>query len=126
MKKLVFCVIVTALMLPGVVRAQEDIKGENSSLMLEELVVTAGRVEEKKKEITSNITVIDEAEIKISSAMNLGDLLAEKGIGTIKKYPGALTAIGIRGLRTETHGNDLMGRVLVLLNGHRAATGNLR
>jgi len=92
---------------------------------LEEVVVTAGRVEEKKKEITSNVTIIDEEEIKSSSARDLGDLLAEKGIGHIQKYPGALSAVGIRGFRTETHGNDLMGHVLILLNGRRAGTGNL-
>ncbi len=92
---------------------------------LEEMVVTAGRVKEKKKEITSYVIIIDEQEIKDSSARDLGDLLAEKGVGHVKKYPGALTAVGIRGFRTETHGNDLMGHVLILLNGRRAGTGNV-
>ncbi len=45
---------------------------------MEQTVVTAGRVEEKKREITSNITVIDEEEIKKSSATDLGDLLIQK------------------------------------------------
>jgi vitamin B12 transporter len=87
--------------------------------------ITAGRVEEKKKEITTNVTIIDEEEIKNSSARDLGDLLAEEGIGHIHKYPGTLTSIGIRGFRTESHGNDLMGYVLILLNGRRAGTGNV-
>ncbi|MCK4469830.1 MAG: TonB-dependent receptor [Desulfobacterales bacterium] len=91
---------------------------------LEEVVVTAGRVKEKKKEITSNITIIDEEEIKNSSAKDLGELLTEKGIGHSQRYPGALNAIGIRGFRTETHGNDLEGHVLILVNGRRAGTGN--
>jgi vitamin B12 transporter len=91
---------------------------------MEEVVVTAGRVKEKKKEITSNITIIDEEEIKNSSAKDLGELLTEKGIGHSQRYPGALNAIGIRGFRTETHGNDLEGRVLILVNGRRAGTGN--
>ncbi len=125
MKKLVCCVIViTALMLPGVVQAQEDVKGENSISMLEETVVTAGRVEEKKKEITSNITVIDEEEIKMSSATDLGNLLIQKGLGHSHKYPGGLTPIGIRGFRSETHGIDLKGYVIILLDGHRVSTGN--
>jgi vitamin B12 transporter len=85
---------------------------------------TAGRVKEKKKEITSNITIIDEEEIKNSSAKDLGELLTEKGIGHSQRYPGALNAIGIRGFRTETHGNDLEGHVLILVNGRRAGTGN--
>ena len=125
MKKLLSCaaglLVFMFFALPVPLFAQEG----SNSVTMEEVVVTAGRVEEKKKEITSNVTIIDEQEIKMFSATSLGDLLAAKGIGSIKKYPGALTSIGIRGLRTETHGNDLMGRVLVLLNGRRAATGNL-
>lgn len=97
---------------------------ESDTVTMEEVVVTAGRVKEKKKEITSNVTIIDEEEIKNSSARNLGDLLIEKGIGHTHKYPGGLTPIGIRGFRSETHGIDLKGYVIILLDGHRVATGN--
>ncbi len=90
-----------------------------------ELVVTSSRVEEEKKSVTSSITVIGKKEIEESPAKDLGELLAEKSIGHIQKYPGTMTSVGIRGFRTETHGNDLMGKVLVLLNGRRAGTGNL-
>ncbi len=100
--------------------AEEEIK-----YYLGEIVVTSERVEEKIGEITSTVTVIDGEMIKRSSARDLGDLLAEKGIGHIQKYPGTLTTIGIRGFRTETHGNDLKGHVLILLNGRRAGTGNV-
>jgi len=106
------------LVLPGFSEAKEIEE-------IEEMVVTASRVEEPKKEITTNVSVIDQDAIKISSAQNLGDLLAERAGIYIKKYPGALTSVGIRGFRTETHGNDLKGHVLVLLDGRRAATGNL-
>lgn len=113
------------LVLPGFGMANEGQAGEESLATLEEVVVTAGRVKEKKKEITTNVTVITEEEIRNSSALDLGDLLAEKAIGHIQKYPDALTSVGIRGFRTETHGNDLMGHVLILLNGRRAGTGNV-
>ncbi|MBW2105126.1 MAG: TonB-dependent receptor, partial [Deltaproteobacteria bacterium] len=123
MKKwFVVSMLLAVLAMPEFSQAKEK---EKAVTTLEEVVVTAGRVEEKKKEITSNVTIIDEEEIKSSSARDLGDLLAEKGIGHIQKYPGALSAVGIRGFRTETHGNDLMGHVLILLNGRRAGTGNL-
>lgn len=115
-------IILVGLMLPVFGTAQE---GTKEVTTLEEVVVTAGRVEEEKKDITTNITVIDEEGIMASSASDLGELLAEKGIGHIQKYPGALTSIGIRSFRTETHGNDLMGHVLILLNGRRAGTGNV-
>lgn len=93
--------------------------------VLEQVVVTASRVKEKKKEVTLNVSVINEEEIRNSSAKDLGDLLAEKGIGHIQKYPGTLTSVGIRAFRTETHGNDLESYVLVLVDGRRAGTGNL-
>jgi len=93
--------------------------------MLEQVVVTASRVKEKKKDVTANVTVIDEEEIKNSSAKDLGELLAEKGIGDVRQYPGILTSVGIRGFRTDTHGNDLQSHVLILIDGRRAGTGNL-
>jgi vitamin B12 transporter len=126
MKKWLGCLAVCmALFVPGLSQAEDVQKDKEIVSTMEEVVVTAGRVEEKKKEITSNVTIIDEEEINNSSARDLGDLLAEKGIGHIQKYPGNLISIGIRGFRTETHGNDLKGHVLILLNGRRAATGNV-
>ena len=123
MKKLyVISVALVMLSSSWFVHAQEEKKGVTA---LEEVVVTATRVEEKKKEITTNVTVIDEEEIRRSSAKDLGDLFAEKSIGHIQKYPGALTSFGIRGFRTEALGNDLEGYVLVLVNGRRAGTGNV-
>lgn len=119
MKKWFFlCLGVAVLALPGFSEAKEIEE-------IEEVVVTASRVKEPKKEITTNVSVIDQDAIKISSARNLGDLLAERAGIYIKKYPGVLTSVGIRGFKTETHGNDLKGHVLVLLDGRRAATGNL-
>jgi len=93
--------------------------------LLKEVVVTASRTKETKREVTSNVTIITSKEIALSPAANVGDLLSEKGIGHIQKYPGGLTSIGIRGFRTATHGNDLMGHVLILVDGRRAGTGNV-
>ncbi len=98
---------------------------ENEQTLMDEVVVSAGRVEESKKDLTIGMTVINSEDIERSSASDLGDLLSEKGGIYIKKYPGALTSIAIRGFRTETHGNDLKGHVLVLLDGRRVATGNV-
>lgn len=98
---------------------------ENTGVTLDEMVVTAGRMEEPRTKITSNITIIPGTEIKMSASRNVGDLLAEKNMGHIQKYPGASIAAGIRGFRTDTHGNDLQSHVLVLIDGRRAGTGNL-
>lgn len=95
------------------------------STMMDEVVVTASRFEESKKDVSANVRVISRNEIMQSAGRSVADLLAEKGLGHIQKYPGALTSIAIRGFRTDTHGNDLQGHVLVLLDGRRAGTGNL-
>jgi vitamin B12 transporter len=89
------------------------------------LTITASRVPQKTSGVSANLMVIDREELDRVAADNVGDLLAEKGLGHVQKYPGALTTIGIRGFRTETHGNDLQGHVLILLDGRRAGTGNL-
>jgi len=100
-------------------------KTANATVSLDEVVVTAGRFKELKREVTSNISVIDEREIALSPSSDLGELLAEKNIGFINKYPGTSTSFGIRGFRTSALGLDLEGRVLVLLDGRRIGTGNV-
>ncbi len=98
---------------------------QDEPLSLGEIVVTATRSEQPLSHISSNVTIITREEIEASAARTVGELLAEENMGHIQKYPGALTSIGIRGFRTDTHGNDLQSHVLVLLDGRRAGTGNL-
>jgi vitamin B12 transporter len=104
--------------------AEEAKKDRKKIPMMDEVFVTAGRVEEPIKELTTNVTIIDSETIERSPYIELGDVLGEQGI-RIRKYPGSLTSVGIRGFRTESMGNDLKGYALVLLNGRRAGTGNV-
>ena len=123
MKKLIILIALTVLLtMPGLSKAQNE--ESPITTKLEEVVVTASRVKEKKKEITTNVTIVDKEEIEASSATDLGDLLAETGIGHIHKYPGVSTSVGIRGFRTDCIGVDLAGHVLILIDGRRAGTGN--
>ncbi len=121
MNKKVFVVVMASLLCSKGLMAEE----QPMSVMGEEMVVTSSRIEERKRDMTSNVTIIGKNEIEQSSAKDLGELIAEKNIGYVHKYPGTMTSVGIRGFRTESHGNDLMGKTLVLLNGRRAGTGNL-
>ncbi|WP_353684571.1 TonB-dependent receptor [Thermodesulfovibrio sp. 3907-1M] len=92
---------------------------------LDEIVVTATRIEEPKKDVPYSVQVITQEEIKNSTAKNAGDLITESAIGHIHKYPGLLTSkIGLRGFWTDLF-DDLKSRVLVLINGNRAGTVNL-
>ncbi|MFW6011234.1 MAG: TonB-dependent receptor plug domain-containing protein [Desulfosalsimonas sp.] len=105
--------------------AQQEAEEEDSVISLDEVVVTGQRIKEPVREVDASVTLLEEEEIRISSAKDLGDLLAEENIGHIQKQPGNLTSIGIRGFRGDTTGNDLQGNVLILLNGRRAGTGNV-
>ncbi|MDR1165766.1 MAG: TonB-dependent receptor [Deltaproteobacteria bacterium] len=96
---------------------------ESTPSRLDTMVVTASRVEESLREVSSNITVITREEIDSRSASVLEDLLPSFGIN-VKKNPGTLSTVQIRGFATDAHGNDLGSHVLVLLNGRRLGTGN--
>ncbi len=121
MNKRTLAILMAAMLASPTLHADET----GSDYVSNEIVVTSSRVQQPKKELTSNITIITKDEISQSSATDLSELLSELNIGHIQKYPGTSTSVGIRGFRTETHGNDLMGKVLVLLDGRRAGTGNL-
>ncbi|WP_419655724.1 TonB-dependent receptor [Desulfosarcina variabilis str. Montpellier] len=116
---LVFSVLMTGLAL-----ADEGENLSETAFTLEKMVVTAGRVEEEQKTLTNDVTIIDSEDIDQSPARDLGELLAEQGFA-VRQYPGALTSVGIRGFRTDTTGNDLTSKVLILLDGRRAGTGNV-
>ncbi len=124
MKKYYPAVLVPLL---ACIHTQPAISAENTTqpTMMDEVVVTASRSAETVKKVSANLTIINREDIEQSPSRNVGDLLAENGLGHIQKYPGNLTAIGMRGFRTDTHGNDLLGHVLILLDGRRAGTGNV-
>ncbi len=92
---------------------------------LDEIVVTATRTAESRKDIPASVHVINEEAIKSSSAKDVGELLAEAGIGHVHKYNMALaTRIEIRGLTTDSS-NEVGNRIMVLVNGNRAGTSNI-
>ena len=98
---------------------------DEKAASFEEIVVTATKVEEPKKDVPASVQIITKEDIKNSTARDAGDLIAEAAMGHVHKYPGLLTAkIALRGLTTDLF-SDLKSRVLVLINGHRAGTVNL-
>lgn len=113
-----------SVLVAGLAFADEGERVSDTVFTMDTLVVTAGRVAEKQKTLTNNVTVINSELIQQSPARNLGELLAEQGLA-VRQYPGALTSVGLRGYRTDTTGNDLTSKVLILLDGRRAGTGNV-
>jgi vitamin B12 transporter len=101
------------------------ISAEENIITLDELVVTATRVDEPKKDIPASIQIITEDDIVNSVSKNVGDIMLEASIGHVQKYPDlTVSSIGLRGLRTDLF-DDLKSRVLVLVNGHRIGDVNL-
>ena len=92
---------------------------------LDEVVVTASRVEEPLRDVAGKITVIDAEDIKNSSATFVDELLVEQGLGHIHKYPGALSRIEIRGFMSPMSNEGFSSNILFLVNGRRAGTVNM-
>jgi vitamin B12 transporter len=92
---------------------------------LEEVVVTATAIPTPAKELPVPVQVITRKEIEESRANDLSELLTEYLPEHFQKYPGALSSVSIRGFRTDATGTDIKGHVLVLIDGHRAGTGNV-
>ena len=92
---------------------------------LDEVVVTASRVEEPLRDVAGKVTVIDAEDIKNSSATFVDELLVEQGLGHIHKYPGALSRIEIRGFLSPQSSEGFSSNILFLVNGRRAGTVNM-
>ncbi len=103
-------------------RAKPD---EGIHAKLEEVVVTATLIPTPAKELPVPVQVISRKEIKESRANDLSEVLTEYLPEHFQKYPGALSSVSIRGFRSDTTGTDIKGHVLVLIDGHRAGTGNI-
>ena len=67
--------IIVALILPGLSRAEDVKKNEVPEATMAEVVVTATRQEEKISSVPANATVITETDIKNSTAYDIPDLL---------------------------------------------------
>ena len=91
---------------------------------LNKIVVSSNRLEEPEQLTTQKVLVFEEEDLKTYSGFTLGDFLKNLNTSHIHDYPGVSTSFSLRGLRSDTHGIDLRGRVLLTINGRRAGTGN--
>jgi len=115
-----------------VVQTQSDTQAGNTAkpdegtqTKLEEIVVTATLIPTPAKELPVPVQVISRKEIEESRANDLAEVLTEYLPEHFQTYPGALSSVSIRGFSSDTTGTDIKGQVLVLIDGHRAGTGNV-
>ncbi|MCL2878266.1 MAG: TonB-dependent receptor plug domain-containing protein, partial [Acidobacteria bacterium] len=90
---------------------------------LDEVVVTASRTEESRREITSNVTVISEDDIAASTASTLADLAMEHGLQVYTS--GDMSNVYIRGFGSGSMASEMENSVLTLVNGRRIGNANL-
>lgn len=104
MKRVSFVLFMLLLIIPSHVFSEEIKDDVASSKTLDEVVVTATKTDEKRKDIPNAVITLDEMDIQESSATSLGDLLGnELGIDwrTRGDYGGAAEEIHIRGMGAD-------------------------
>lgn len=121
-KRFVTLMMILALTGPAVKTADAEEPKEKQTV--EDLVVTATRVAERPIDVPVTTEVITREKIEMSGATHVGDLIGKYVTGHYHKYSGLLSPVGLRGFRTEAHGDDVKGHVLILVDGHRIGTGN--
>lgn len=89
---------------------------------LDEVVVTATRMGLPLKSIPQKVEIIDSKKIATIQADNAADLLKRTVNLDIIQYPGASSAVGMRGFSPSAHNRNY---TLVLIDGKPAGTTNL-
>ena len=125
----------SALCLLGALQAQaqaesqrpEAQKSAQRAHILEPVVVTAGRIEEKAKEVTQFVTVVPQEEIHKNQYQDLGGLLRNYGVQIDSYNPNIAQAqVSIRGARASFPSDEgSQGVVLILVDGRRIGSNNL-
>lgn len=99
-----FLSVIFLLGLPSSVFS-EDVKDSiPSSPILDEIVVSATKTEEKRKDVANSVIILDQTDVQNSAAKSVGELLAnEPGVDwrTRGDYGGASQEIHIRGMGAE-------------------------
>ena len=93
---------------------------------LDTVVVTAGRIAERARDVTRFVTVIPQEEIRKNQYQDLGGLLQNYGLQIDSYMPGQQAQVKIRGVFSAfpTDPGD-QGGVLLLVDGRRIGTNNI-
>jgi len=107
-----FLLVLFLFVMPSFVFSEEAKDGDPSLATLDEVVVSATKTEEKRKDVSNSVIALDSDDILVSQARTLGDFLGnELGIDlrTRGDYGGASEEFQIRGMHS--------GATQVLVNG---------
>lgn len=124
-RKMGRCVLRVALGLLLLLCCSVILWAAESEQKIGDVVVTAGRVAEPMNEVAQRIVIIDQEDIRLSTATSVDQLLAEQNVGHMHTYPGALTQVTMRGFRSDGASAGFSNPILFLMDGRRAGTANL-
>ncbi|MCP4624144.1 MAG: TonB-dependent receptor, partial [bacterium] len=99
-KKCFMFALMVVFILTGSVFAQDE-KKDTTATTMEEVVVTATKTEEKRKDIANSVVIMDSVDIDEAPAQGLGELMAnEPGIDWRSRgnYGGASQEVHLRGM----------------------------
>ncbi|MFH2043550.1 MAG: TonB-dependent receptor [Pseudomonadota bacterium] len=99
-----FLSVLFLIFVPSLVFSEDVKDGIASSPVLDEVVVSATKTEEKRKDVANSVILINQTDIQESTGKSVGELLAnEPGIDwrTRGDYGGASQEIHIRGMGAE-------------------------
>lgn len=91
----------------------------------ERVIVTASRLSVPLGMVCAKVSIISSEEIAASNAESLSELLAQKLPLYVKQSPGMTGTVWMGGMKSDDAAPSSFGRVLILLNGHPAGSGNL-
>jgi vitamin B12 transporter len=115
---LLFCLLLQLVLVPAALAAED-------AGPLSEIVVSASAEATPQRELPTSVQVITRDAIEKTGAESLDEVLERTLPGAITKYPGNSYTIGIRGFSSgKSSGSDLGDQVLLLIDGHRAGSGN--
>jgi len=117
MSKLLKTFIIAFLANFQLIQAQSDTIRQ---ITLDEVTVSAFRVETNPKNLPYGISVLPRQEIEAIPNNSVGDLLKKKGLIDIVEYPGFVSSISMRGFRPTSQ-----SYVLLLVNGIPGGTQNV-
>src|ERR1700743_3560217 len=76
----------------------------DSSRLLDQVVVTASRSQQLRKDVPQKIEVITARDIAATPALDMTDILKKTAAVNVIQYPGLESGVGIRGFRPEFDG----------------------
>ncbi|MDR2437309.1 MAG: TonB-dependent receptor [Endomicrobium sp.] len=106
--------------------SSDTAQDSSDSGTLGEVVVTASKHEESKREVPTNITVINGSDIQNSTATTMSQVMQQHGFQTYNPGGGSTQTLYIRGFGGSSMGfSETNYVVMILLNGHRTSNANL-